>query len=422
VGFTAILQNDGSLTISIASYEIETSLTFLIAITAALFLLLFLFIFFFVRVKFGLDKYKLNKQNKNQKLGLQEITKSLSYIALGDHKKAALASSKVKKYLGNVPISNLLEIQTSGNKTNPLKLKKHFKAMLEHDETKSFALKGLGSIAQKNNKDKQAANYFEEALKAEPHSANLTSSLLNAYIKLKKWQKAEELLRRAFGQKILHKTDYSYDYAAINLQLGDTNLTQGNQQIALKYFKTAIDYAPNFQPAILAYAALLLELGKTYKAAYYIKNIWKTTPSKELAEIYTQLHSKKKLSRKLSYLEKLIKLNKQSIEGQILYAENAIGNDKYRAKAKGHLTNALETSPSPRIYELLAQIAEQENENPHVADDLRKKAKHTIESNDWLCNNCHEQADKWQIKCPKCQSFNSLQSSGYSRLRFIQNI
>ena len=193
----SIFSNDNTLIITLPNYEIETSLAFISALTIAALIILSTLIYSFVKTGFLIKKYRLNRNNKNYHNAISEITKTLTFIALGNSQKAKESSQKVKKYLGNAPLANLLTTQTTPQALDkPAKLKKTLQQMLLHKETKSFALKSYGVKANKKHDYLAAFEYFQQALDLEPKSINLVSLLNDAYINNNDYAAALKLLNK----------------------------------------------------------------------------------------------------------------------------------------------------------------------------------------------------------------------------------
>ena len=108
--------------------------------------------------------FRARKRDK----GYQALSRGLIAANSGDAAGARKYTKESLKLLGNAPLVDLLDAQSALLEGNRDAARKKFEAMLEDDETRMVALRGLYLEAERQGARDAARHYAEQAHKAAP--------------------------------------------------------------------------------------------------------------------------------------------------------------------------------------------------------------------------------------------------------------
>ena len=107
-------------------------------------------------------------QSRKREKGYRALSKGLIAASAGDLDMAQRFSKESKKLLAGDPLVALLGTQTALLQGNRDEARANFSQMLENDETRIVALRGLFLEAERQNENEAARHYAEEAVREAP--------------------------------------------------------------------------------------------------------------------------------------------------------------------------------------------------------------------------------------------------------------
>lgn len=402
------VENDGSVSVEWLGYHIQTSVAFAILASVILFILLFSILQILIYLKNIRKNYKKSRSNKKREKGLVALSKGFIAIAAGDSKQATKLSKQAVGYLGQAPVTRLLEAQSAQLEGNNAEAEIHYNAMLENKETEIIAIKGLLIQAEKNEDLKKAIFLAEKAIKIQPDSQWANPVLLRLYKITKKWEEAKSLLQKNASLKLIDEKQAKRESAIICIAQSHEQENLGNTDKALDFAKMAFKELPDFVPVAIVLSNLLLASGKKRKAIKILENIWKKSPNPQITKIYNEIFFSETFEKRQKYVEKLLSLNPNDINSHIAVADIAIITDN-PSKARNHLKIALDMRETSLICQMMADVERLEGTGRDAIEKWLKRSQmcDSLEPA-WNCSKCGASQTVWNTNCDHCHSFDSL--------------
>ncbi len=401
------IENDGSVIVQWLGYRIQTSITFSLLASLVLLVLLTTVIQIILWIKNAPGKYRKSRKDKKREQGLTALTRGFAAIAAGDVPQAKRLTKHAISYLGDIPLTKLLSAQTSQLEGNREAAKIQYTSMLENKETEIIAIKGLLLEAKKDGDINRAIFLAEKALIMKPDADWAILILLDLYKITKRWSDAEEVITRALKKKIATNEISNRSLAVVCLAKSTDLVKSGHIDDALNEIKKAYKILPDFVPIANSYASLLLHLSYKRKATKIIETCWSQCPHPDLATTYLSIFSDEKGEKKLKYIEKLLIIKPDNIEGHIAAARAALSVDLLD-DARHHLKMALDISETRSACKLMAELEKQQMSGSDIVQQWLQRAETANSDTSWHCTKCGFISRVWSASCTNCSSFDSF--------------
>ncbi|MEO0327821.1 MAG: heme biosynthesis HemY N-terminal domain-containing protein [Pseudomonadota bacterium] len=336
--------------------EVGIPLTLAIALLIGLMSLIML-VTGFLRGMFSMPSL-LSKffENRRREKGFRALSQGLIAASSGDVDSARQFSKESSKLLKNEPLVALLGTQTAILEGNRDAARQNFQAMLEDDNTRMVALRGLFLEAERQGEPEAARHYAEEAVKGAPSLPWAGNAKLRYQAVDKDWDAAIQTLEanRAAG---LIERDKAKRHRAVLLTAKAISEEQAHPEAARKHAKEAHKLAKDFVPAATAYARSASRLGDIRSGAKILEATWKLSSHPEIADAYMHIRSGDSVIDRLKRAKKLAGLRANNSEGNLAVAVAAI-DAKDWDEARSALEPVLTTRPTERACLLMADIEE----------------------------------------------------------------
>ncbi len=405
IGATRLAALGGWVNVTIAGYEIETSVVVLVAGILLLVLALQL-LFALIRAIFNAPKrFKRMQEERKYKRSFDEVTNTLTAIAVGDHVKAKQHLAKTSRLLPATPLTHILSAQIAGLERNQDDLKRSLEALLEHKVTTPLAHRGLAELHLRQGNLPHAIYYAEHALKADPRNKQTGLNLLSLHVRNGEWEKAYARLRERSVKRTLGRAGVKLIHAKILIAEAQSLLANGDPHGSLDRAEIAHHLAPHFLPA----STLLISLYSTHKRESQAKKLlleaWKDHPHPDLATLAFDLPGDEFDREKL--VHKLAKSYPNHVETHLLEGKLALLSQQFVA-ARTHGRQAIDIAKSKRAYELMAQLELLEYQDQKTQKEWLAKAENLPRDATWKCSECGHEAQRWTLHCDACQSFDTV--------------
>jgi len=401
------IENDGSIVVEWMGYHIQTSVAFSVLAVFIAFVLLFAFLQILILIKNAPKNYQKSAKDKKKERGLTALTEGFAAIAAGDTKQAKKLVKQANVCLGQVPATKLLAAQAAQLDGNEDEAKVHYNAMLENKETEMIAIKGLLLQAEKDEDLQKATFLAEKAVKAQPNSDWANSVLLRLYKITKKWEEAQEVLKKISRMKMLEPQKVKRDSAIISIAQSTQHKEQGDSDKALLFAQKAYKELPDFSPAAILCAKLQLDTNNKRKAVKTLESSWKQNANPQVAAAYMDIFSDETPEKRLKYADKLLNMQPNDINSHIVVAEAAIAADN-ASKARNHLKMALNVRETSLICKMMADVERLEEAEEESINKWLQRSQTSIAEPVWTCSKCSASQINWNSSCDNCQSFDSL--------------
>ncbi len=396
------VQNPGQIHIDWYSYEVKTSLSFVLFLFL---ILLFIVALFSTGWEGGvwILRKAINLDPVFKKDGDNLLAKVLCSLEFGNLKEAKKLSFEALKLLPNSALPGICLLKVG----QLLKEKKTEQLALSHlKKFKEFAPLALYGEIEDSIKFRKLtvlkALTKQAALLYENEGWFLKQSLKELLLN-QSWREALECLKKAEKKGAYIPEEVSELQAVIFYQLSKEPGIPEYE--ILSRMQNSYDADPSFLPNILSFAPVLKRRKDLRSAKLLLEKAWNELPSWPLAQIYCDLMAddSKALSRahKARDLYDLQPEHPVSILILIIYL--------IQAQLWGEAGRYLELIPSkvPEALILKAALAKKERGSIKDALNLLIGAMEKV-SLPYKCGTCKSLLAEWSLCCPECSSFQSI--------------
>jgi len=406
-GAAWIADHPGEVQIDALGFRIEMSLGALLAFFA-LAVMVCLAVFFTVRFFVTLpSRLRHGNLQRRHAQGLEALTMAMSALAVADYSGADRFIKKARGALGPAPATSLLSAQLAHAKGQREEAREHLDVMLQSPQTRQVALHGMIEQSMRDKKPDQAIIYAKESWKLLPKDRWLSLVLINLHTRLRRWDDALEVIRKARSHGAITRADAHRYRGIIAFERARLAYELHTLDKALKLVRESVKLEPDFAPSQKLLVTILAERNEWKACIRSISHFWHTHPDGEYITILLDHFAHEPSARLLKRFERLAKTNPDHIESHLAMAECAIYLSQWE-RARESLRLALAMRESPRAYALLAEVERGEHRNESKANDWLQQAVGAPKDSAWHCTRCGYTHQQWQLHCPECESFDSF--------------
>lgn len=355
-GFAWFADRPGLVTVVWQGNEYQTSLmvvlTALVALVATL-MILWWSISIIMRSPSLMRRFYRNRQRDR---GYYALSQGLIAASSGDAGKARKLFKDSNKLLGEEPLVQLLDAQTLLLEGDRAKARERFTRMLEDDDTRLVALRGLYLEAEREGEKEASRHYAEEAAKLAPALPWAGNAVLKHQAATGDFEAALRTLESNRAAGLLAKDDAARKRAVLLTAQAMTE-EQAHPDKAAKLAAQAHKLAPDLVQAAVVSATAYARLNDLRRAANVLETAWKKEPHPDLASAYVYLrHGDSGLDR-LKRARKLASLRFGHPEGAFALAEAAMAVGDWDA-AREAMKPVILANPTQRACQIMADIEE----------------------------------------------------------------
>ncbi|WP_316976044.1 heme biosynthesis protein HemY [Shumkonia mesophila] len=402
-----LADHPGDVSLDWQGWRIETSVAVLglaVAAVAALSALLYRVWLFLRRMP---RRVAGARRESRRRRGYLALTRGMVAVAAGDAAEARRQMKRADGMLGDPPLTMLLSAQALQLSGDEKAAEKFFSAMLARPETEFLGLRGLLMQALKRGDSEKALGLAERAYRLQPRSEWAASTLFDLEAKSGAWKAARDTLSRAAKQGLVSADANRERAAALDFQLAQDALAQGQEQVAAKLLRRVVDARPGFTPAVVRLARLDLDGGQGGRAASLIERAWAVAPHPDLAPLYWRARGADAGLARAKAAQRLARQNPDHPESHLAIAEAAL-DARLWGEARRHLGLAGGEAPPARVCRLMAELEESEKGDGAAARAWLVRATLADPDPAWVCGECGHARAEWQIRCEHCEAFASF--------------
>lgn len=348
------------------------------------------------------DRRRARRRYRTLSRGLMQLTQGVTALALGDEAAADTALKKALLSLPNEPLPQLLTAQLLQRQGKHEEARQHLRALMRHAVTAPLATRRLIEQHIARQEFPAAVALAEQARRDAPKDRWLVLTLIDLYAREGKSTRMLELTEGWQWQSPLSKEE-RHRYAALAHFL--TAETAEAPRVKAQALRHAAGYAPDFLPATLAYAHLLMGESDAKRARKWLREAWTRGPNPLLIEpILATLAGETPKAQK-RYLATFTR-GVATLPGLLLAARQAIAVGEPE-EAKRILQQALEIEESKEVCALMAEVEKELNGSP-AANPWLARAMDAPVTAAWVCHACGSIHSRWQLHCKDCGTFDSL--------------
>lgn len=345
---------------------------------------------------------RVRAQHRTFTRGLEQLTRGVTALALGDEIAAHEALKKALTALPGEPLPQLLTAQLLQRQGRHEDARLYFRGLMTHAITTELATRRLIEQHLNNREWLEAITLAEQARKITPRDRWLALTLIDLYART---QDATQMLALTEGwqwQSPLTKEE-RHRYAALAHYLSVPRMA--NAHLKAQELHHAVGYAPDFLPAIIDYAAMLQADESPRRARKWLRSAWLASPNPLLIPpiLATLANESPRTQERL--LRPFLKGTMTATHYQ-LAAQQAMQVDEYE-RAREALEDALSLEESKTACTLMAEV-EKELRGGEASHAWLARAVDAPTGPTWVCMQCGTIHPQWHMHCESCQGFDTL--------------
>jgi len=339
--------------------------------------------------------------------GNDAVTRGLIAVASGDILEARRHADRARGILGSHPLALLLHAQTASLDGDGNAQRQAYRAMLSHDDTELLGLRGLFSLASRENQYDQALAFASRAHTLRPRTPWAADALFDLRAGRGEWAEARTVLEASASAKLLDKDIVRRRRAVLLAAEAIEADRHGESDKAFELASDALTLAPGLAPAAVLAARRLAAAGKSWRAQGVIEACWAQSPHPDLAEVYASIKPDETFEQRAQRLAGLAHLNREHFESRVLEAEEAVLLKNW-PEARRLLAPVAHEAASARVCALMAEIEEGENADATASHVWLSRAARAARDAEWRCSNCGATQPEWWPVCHACGRFDTL--------------
>lgn len=402
-----IAAQDGALQLTWGDRHIELSLTVALAAIAIVFVVWWGIAKIWFGIKYGFARRREKRLRLQQEKGLAALTLTFGALAGSDLRLAQKAQRRAAKLLGNQPLVDWLGAELASRRGDQAAATAAYRALANNPSSALLGWRGLlkqdGAAAPTNvlGLASEAMANRDIAKQAFVHDIRLRELALRA-----DWAEAVLALHAATALGAYSKSRARALGVVLEIMYARALRTEDAAR-ASKGFERAYKTAPDFLPAAFAYIDDLLQANDRATANKVIKAVWMMRPHMELLDYFVRANENESPIARLQRFEQFALKRKDSLVTQLALAQLCIQADVF-GKARTHLQQAQTMRMTRQGYQLLADLAQAEQNNGQLAHDYARQAMRVAPAGQWTCSACNSQHEIWTPLCPACGALGDI--------------
>lgn len=383
-GFVWLADNPGEIAVSVAGYEVRTTLMALaiaVLVLVLLLVILWALVRLLIRAPFAMRR---QSRERRRELGQQALAKGLIAAGAGDATLAAHYAAELRHYARGEPTTLLLAAEAARLSGDHMGARTTYETMVARTDTRLLGLRGLFLEAQARGDAVAARSFAEEGFREKPGIAWAANALLESQAADGEWAAALTTLSTLTAAGTIDGPR-GKRLKAILLTARAEQLEASEPETARDLAVEAHQLVPELVPAAVLASRVLSRLGDAKKASRIIEASWRIEPHPELAAAYMGIRPGESGRDRLRRMRALVKIRANHLEGQLALARAAI-EAQHWGSAREELQSVVNSHPSERAYLMMAEIEEGEHRDIGRARDWLGRAVRAPRDPAWMAD------------------------------------
>ncbi|AZO04048.1 MULTISPECIES: heme biosynthesis protein HemY [unclassified Mesorhizobium] len=386
LGFAWLADRPGEMLVTFNGYQYQVTL--MVAAVAIVAVVAAVMIVWWLIKSLWNSPYTISRyfRVRRRDRGYQALSTGMIAAGAGD---GALARKKTKEAAKLInadqePLINLLDAQASLLEGDHKGAREKFERMLDDPEMRLLGLRGLYLEAERLGDRNAARHYAGRAAAVAPQLAWAAESTLEELTERGDWDGALKLVE---GQKSTRQIerDAANRRRAVLLTAKAQALVDSDPNAARTAALEANKLAPDFAPAAVIAADLVIRQNDVRKGAKILEAAWKAEPHPDIAELYTHARPGDAVLDRLNRARKLQELKRNHAESSMAVARAALDAQDF-ATARREAEAAIRMDRREGAYLLLADIEEAETGDQGKVRQLLSKAVRAPRDPAWVAD------------------------------------
>ncbi len=344
-------------------------------------------------------KFGRYRRQKRKERGYEELATGLVAAAAGDVSGAKASTRRAEKLLEKAPTTLLLGARSAQLEGKDSEARGKFKEMLRHKETEFLGLRGLLAQAIKDGDREEALKLAKKAYLRRPNTPWVLTTLFDLQTEEGEWQEAMATVNDMARQKLIDsRTATRYRAILLHLQ-AEKKSEEGRNQEAFDNAKKAHKLLPELAPIAVTAAKLAVNADRQRAARKFLETSWKAQPHPALARAIAGLNADQTPTDRYKMFERLHQLNKDSLEGELALAEQAVAAEQWPA-AREALERAVKLGPTASVFRMFADVERATGGDADKIQGWLAKAVDAPSDPTWICKATGETQARWSAFGP----------------------
>ncbi|TGT57124.1 heme biosynthesis protein HemY [Mesorhizobium sp. M00.F.Ca.ET.170.01.1.1] len=386
LGFAWLADRPGEMLITFNGYNYTVSL--MVAAVAIVAVVAAVMIVWWLLKSLWNSPYTISRyfRVRRRDRGYQALSTGMIAAGAGD---GALARKKTKEAAKLIrsdqePLINLLDAQASLLEGDHEGAREKFERMLDDPEMRLLGLRGLYLEAERLGDRNAARHYAGRAAAVAPQLAWAAESTLEELTERGDWDGALKLVEAQKSTRQIER-DAANRRRAVLLTAKAQALVDSDPNAARTAAVEANRLAPDFVPAAVIAANLLLKQNDVRKGARILEAAWRAEPHPDIAELYTHARPGDAVLDRLNRAKKLQEMKRNHAESSMAVARAALEAQDF-ATARREAEAAIRIDCREGAYLLLADIEEAETGDQGKVRQLLSKAVRAPRDPAWVAD------------------------------------
>lgn len=421
-------------------WQIDTSVGVLVAATILAALAVALVLRLLLLILGGPRALLRRRRERRRRAGYQALTRGMVAVAAGDPQEARRHARRAEALLAEPPLTLLLSAQAAQIGGDETAAKRFFTLMLDRPETEFLGLRGLFNQALRDGDRAAARRLAERATALRPDTGWAVLSLFDLETREGRWQSARDTLAKAMKSGRIAAEAARHHRGVIEYELSRLAVAAGDRERGLALAAQAQSRAPDLAAPAAHYARLLLQAGRSGRAAKAVERAWRSAPHQELAQVYREIWDAENPLSRVAHFERLGAQNLSARETHLTLAEASLEAQLW-GEARRHLEQVLRSAPTlsapvpaslpaeasaaladgqgaspggefanatPRLCRMMARLEEAEHGDRARVGEWLDRADRVPPDPRYFCASCNGDTLEWTSLCPRCGAFDAL--------------
>jgi len=353
LGASWIISLPGNVTVEAFGYQMRPGLGLSI-FGLILLMILTIFVWAILRRIFGIPAlFSRAAANRKHNRGVEALSNAIIALQTGDPARAKQLAREARVKLGDNSAAQLLEAQASVKLGNWSDARDQYREMIANPDTAVAALSGLYEQARQQGRSDAALKFAQKAITLAPKLDWANDAVFDDFTKNEQFENALEHLANIPSSRA--------DRARIKRMDGvlRTAIAKQNEETdpdkAIQFANDALKRIPEFVPAALIAARILINRGEVRKASGLLRRVWRADPHPHVALLYANAQPGASAVERLKRTKSLVSETNNNLDAQTVLATAAIEAHEWDL-ARAALQPFVDDNPTQTVCALMAQI------------------------------------------------------------------
>lgn len=344
-------------------------------------------------------------QLRRRDMGVNALSDGFVALQAGDPAKARQLAREAQLRLPDNAAAQLLEARADLAVGDMTAAREHYRALISNPKTSLAALSGLYEQANAQGRTDAALTFARKAADLDPKLAWAGDAVFENLIRDRAWDKALTMVAAQPAPKKADKAALKHKQAVLNTAIAH-DAEETDPDAALAAANNALKLEPNFVPAALIGARILINRAEKRKTTSMLRRVWRATGHPDIATLFMHVQSGASAVDRIKTLRQLIDENPQNRETACVLARAAIDAYEWGVARKALAPYANE-HPTQNVCLLMAEIEEGQNGDQGKSREWLNRAIYAPRDPAWVADGMV--SNEWEPTSPVTQKLDAFE-------------